>query len=275
MNLKEGEQLLEEAVAGELEGRDGALEALEEVGPDQADHLPLAVLLERVDVLVRPTVPMQGVVHREREERILLREGLLDQVEHSPVGLADRVCRHLRVIPLREGGCIAILPNLALAGVRAAPLDDELAEELVGEEDLLGLGNVLGGISHVLPHAAPKSPFHLVEVRAQVVHADGAREVGLVATGEELGHVAEVAQAVVDGCGRQHVHGLGAFRVVEQLKQAVVARRFDSPFGVTPTARIAEVVRLVDDDDVGEFRNAAETLREVPFASEVGVAEDG
>ena len=37
VNLKEGEQLLEEAVAGKLEGRDGALEALEEVGPDQAD----------------------------------------------------------------------------------------------------------------------------------------------------------------------------------------------------------------------------------------------
>ena len=34
-------------------------------------------------------------------------------------------------------------------------------------------------------------------------------------------------------------------------------------------------MRLVDDDDVGEFRNALETLREVPLASEVGVAEDG
>ena len=68
VNLKEGEQFLEEAVAGEFEGGDGALEALEEVGPDEADHLSLAVLLERVDVLVRPPVPMQGVVHREREE---------------------------------------------------------------------------------------------------------------------------------------------------------------------------------------------------------------
>ena len=60
VNLKEGEQFLEEAVAGELEGGDGALEALEEVGPDEADHLSLAVLLERVDVLVRSPVPMQG-----------------------------------------------------------------------------------------------------------------------------------------------------------------------------------------------------------------------
>ena len=68
---------------------------------------------------------------------------------------------------------------------------------------------------------------------------------------------------------------LGAFRVVEQLEQAVVARRFGSLVGVALPARIAEVVRLVDDDDVGEFRDAAETLREVPLASEVGVAEDG
>ena len=110
MNLKESEQLLEEAVAGELEGGDGALEALEKVGPDEAYHLSLAVLLERVDVLVRTPVPMQGVVHREREKRVLLREGLLEQVEHSPVGLADRVGRYLRVPPVGEGGCFAILP---------------------------------------------------------------------------------------------------------------------------------------------------------------------
>ena len=106
-------------------------------------------------------------------------------------------------------------------------------------------------------------------------HADRAREVGLVATGEELGHVTEVAQAVVDGGGRQHDHCLGAFRVVEQLEQAVVARRFDSPVRVTPATRIAEVVRFVDDDDVGEFRDALETLRVVALASQVGVAEDG
>ena len=89
VNLKEGEQFLEETVAGELEGGDGAFEAFEEVGPDEADHLSLAVLLERVDVLVRPPVPMQGVVHREREERAPLREGLLDQLEHLLVGLPD------------------------------------------------------------------------------------------------------------------------------------------------------------------------------------------
>ena len=68
---------------------------------------------------------------------------------------------------------------------------------------------------------------------------------------------------------------LGAFRVVEQLEQAIVARRFDSRFRATLATRIAEVVRFVDDNDVGEFCYAPETLREGSLASEVGVAEDG
>ena len=37
----------------------------------------------------------------------------------------------------------------------------------------------------------------------------------------------------------------------------------------------ATATASLDNDHVGEFRNALETLREVPFASEVGVAEDG
>ena len=274
VNLEEGEQFFEEAVAGELEGGDGALEALEEVGPDEADHLSLAVFLERVDVLVSPPVPMQGVVHGEREERVLLRKGFLKQVEHPPVGFSDRVRRHLRVSPVGKGGCLAILPNLALAGVRAAPLDDDVAEECVGVEDPLGFGHVLRGFRLVVPHPAAKRRFHLVEVRPQVVHADRARKVGLVATREELGHVAEVAQAVVDGGGRQHVHGLGAFRVGEQIVQAVVAGRLLAVIAASP-ARVPEVVCFVDDHDVGQLGNALETLREVAFSSEVSVAEDG
>ena len=126
---------------------------------------------------------MQGVVHRQREERTLLGERCLEQVEHPPVGLADRVRRHLRIPPLREDGCFAMLPNLAFAGIRTAPLDNELAEEFVREKDILGLGHVVGGIRHVLPHTAAKRAFHLVEMRPQVVHADRAREVGLVSRG--------------------------------------------------------------------------------------------
>ena len=76
--------------------------------------------------------------------------------------------------------------------------------------------------------------------------------------------MAKVAQAVIDRGGRQHEHGLGAFRVVEQFEQPVVARGLDFPVGVAQPARIAEVVGLVDKEYVGELRYAAKALREVP-----------
>ena len=77
------------------------------------------------------------------------------------------------------------------------------------------------------------------------------------------------------GVARQHEHGLGAFRVVEQLEQVVVARR-SIPLSGSPQRPglrkwCASSIRTTS----GEFRNAVETLREVPLASEVGVAEDG
>ena len=49
VDLDEGEQLLEQAVARLLERLDGALEPLQEVRADQPDDLVLAVLLDRVD----------------------------------------------------------------------------------------------------------------------------------------------------------------------------------------------------------------------------------
>ena len=127
---------------------------------------------------------MQGVVHREREKRALLRECLLEQVEHPPVGFSDRVRRYLRISPLGKGGCFAVFPNLALSGVPTAPLDDKLAEERISEENILGFGHVLRGIRLVVVHPAAQHILHLVEVRPQVVHPDRACEVGLVATRE-------------------------------------------------------------------------------------------
>ena len=96
VHFDEGEQLLQQAVAGQLERDDRALEALEEVRADEADDLLLPVLLERIDALVRPLVLGERVVHREREERVLARERLLEHVEQPAVGLADRVLRDLR-----------------------------------------------------------------------------------------------------------------------------------------------------------------------------------
>ena len=89
VNFEKGEQPLEEAITGKLEGGNGTLKALEEVGADQTHHLPLTVLLEWVDVLIRSAVPVQWVVQGQREQRIFLRECPLKQIEHPSVGLAD------------------------------------------------------------------------------------------------------------------------------------------------------------------------------------------
>ena len=71
MHLGEGQQLLEQAVARSLERPHRALEALEEVRPDEPDDLVLAVVLERVDALVRPLVVGERVVDGKAEQRLV------------------------------------------------------------------------------------------------------------------------------------------------------------------------------------------------------------
>jgi hypothetical protein len=60
VNLQEGEQLLQQTVAGELERDDRALEALQEQGADQADDLPLPVFFEGVDPGIPPLYQANG-----------------------------------------------------------------------------------------------------------------------------------------------------------------------------------------------------------------------
>ena len=162
----------------------------------------------------------------------------------------------------------------AFARVPPAPLHDQLAEDLVGNQDVLGVIQMFGGAHSVHPHPVAQRLFHLVEVRLQVVHADRAREVLLVAAGEELGHVAEVAQAVVDRGGGEHEEGLGALGIVQKIEHAIVARRLDPLTWVAAPPRIPEVVGLVDDDYVRQFRDAPEALGEVALAPQISVVED-
>jgi hypothetical protein len=95
-------------------------------------------------------------------------------------------------------------------------LNDEVPEDLVGGQDLLDLGHVLRDVGQVVPDTTSKRLLHVVEVRPQVVHPEGAAEVRLVAPREEFGHVAEVAQPVVDWrCGK-HEECLGSRRVISR-----------------------------------------------------------
>ena len=99
-------------------------------------------------------------------------------------------------------------------------------------------------------------------------------KVCLVAAGEQLGHVPEVAQPIVDRRRGEHEERLRPHRVVEQVEEPVVARRLGIVHHRRRAARIAEVMRLVDHHDVGKLGDAPETLREIALAAEVGVAED-
>ena len=151
VNLEEGQQLPEQPVAGEFECDNGAFEALQEVRTDQANNLLLPVLFEWIDACVRSLVPGEWVIHGEREERVLLRKRVLEHVEQPPVGLANGVRGHLRRLARREGGRQPSLADLALARVGAATLHDEVAEDIVGEEDFMRLGQLFGDIGQVVP----------------------------------------------------------------------------------------------------------------------------
>ena len=67
------------------------------------------------------------------------RERRLDVVEQLAVGLADRVLGDLRRLRARERRRVARLPDLALARIGTAALDDERLERRARGEDLLRL----------------------------------------------------------------------------------------------------------------------------------------
>ena len=56
-----------------------------------------------------------------------------------------------RRLARREGGRQPRLADLALARVGAATLHDEVAEDIVREEDFMRLGQLFGDIGQVVP----------------------------------------------------------------------------------------------------------------------------
>ena len=87
--------------------------------------------------------------------------------------------------------------------------------------------------------------------------------------------MAEITQTIVDGGGREHKKRLRSLGVIEQIVQSVVAGGFDVIILPAFPPWIAEVVGLVDDHDIGQLRDAPETLWKVASPAKVRVAEDG
>ena len=201
----EGKEFLQQAVAGKLKGTNRTLKPLQELGPNQGDHLPLTTFYEGIDTRVRSLVPSQGVVNGQCEERFFLGKRLLELVEELAVSLSDRVCGHLRRLAFRKNGCGSGFTDLAFPCVCPAALHYELPKGFIRRQELLCLDQVLGQVLNVTVNEFAEGSLQVIEVGTQVVHAERSGEIRLVPPCEKFGHVPEVAQAVVDRGGREHV----------------------------------------------------------------------
>src|SRR5207245_1429022 len=166
------------------------------------------------------------------------------------------------------------LPTLAVARIRAAALYYELAEDLIRGQNLLVLRHRLGDVGEVVTDSIAECFLHVIEVSPQVLHSEGSAEVRFVASREQLRHVTEVAQAVVDRRRSKHEKGLRSHRAVQEFIELIVARRLRPFLRVPPASRVPEVVRFVDYHYVGELGNPAESFREIALAAEVRMAEN-
>src|SRR5687767_4751256 len=86
--------------------------------------------------------------------------------------------------------------------------------------------------------------------------------------------MAKVAQPVVDRRSSEHEQCLWSLGVVEQPIEPIVSGRLHPSIGIATTTRIAEVMRLINQNDVGKLRDSAEAVRKVALATKVCVAED-
>ena len=200
------------------------------------------------------------------------------------VGLADRIRGHLRRPALREADGGALLLELALLRVGPAPLDHQSGEDGIGGQSVVRLvQEPLLERGGVVAETLLELLLHRGEVRREVVHSHGAGKIGVVATGEELGHVPEVGQAVVDRRRREEEHLLLTRGLVEQIEEPPVPRPavlheiivVSSKALLAGPSRVPEVVGLVDHHSIGQLREPLEPGREVTAAVEVGVAEHG
>src|ERR1035437_9710622 len=124
MNFGPGQQLDEQTLAGTKKRMGGAFKPLEKLRSNQADHLPLAALFQRVDTGSRSPVGRERVVDRQDEERMLFRACRLNHVEEFAVRLTNGLPGNLRQFTVREKRLVPAFLFLAGPHVRAAPLND-------------------------------------------------------------------------------------------------------------------------------------------------------
>src|SRR5258708_39431976 len=95
-----------------------------------------------------------------------------------------------------------------------------------------------------------------------IIDSQCAREVGLVFAAKQLHHVTKVSQAIVDGCCGQEIESFRSNTTVEQIIESVIPGPIVTAAVATGIAGIPEMMRFIDDYDVGEFRHPPETFWE-------------
>ena len=267
-----GRELLEprvDADARVLKRRDGTLEALQEELAHEVHHLLLAADLHRVDLtdvalevrlLVR-RVDRQGENRRRTSRSAVAAAARLDEVVRQlAVGIAQRVVGDVRQLLDGKDDATTLGRETPLHECAAA-LDDERRDERIAHEHAFGNVHPLG--VRRFAGCLLELRLHLLEVSDETVDAQrGIGEVGVVLEREQLDHVLEVSEAVVDGRRRQHEELLARCRLHDLHQLAVAVGRL-----------IAEVVRLVDDDDLRLFGDLLHQVL-VPLQQQVGVVDD-
>src|ERR1019366_1171289 len=97
----------------------------------------------------------------------------------------------------------------------------------------------------------------------QIVDTQGLRKVVFFLSTEEFGHVPEIAEPIVDRRSREHKKRLGADRTVQQVIKPVVTRPIVVVLVGSLPPGIAEVMCLVDYENVSKLCDTAEPLGEI------------
>lgn len=245
------------------------LETLQEELAYEIHHLLLSADLHGIDLadvalevslLVR-RVDRQGENRRQTSRATVAAAACLDEVVRQvAVGIAQRVVGDVRQL-LDGKDDASTLGRETPLHERAAALDDKRRDERIAHEHAFGNIHPLG--VRRFAGRLLELRLHLLEVPDETVDAKrGVGEVGVVLEREQLDHVLEVAEAVVDGRRRQHEELLARGRLHDLHQLAVAVGRL-----------IAEVVRLVDDDDLRLFGDLLHQVL-VPLQQQVGVVDD-
>ena len=160
---------------------------------------------------------------------------------------------------------------MAKSHVCAATLNDEFAEEHVLEEQRLDLDLIVieEFAESFVRRDLAKLLFEFPEIGGERVDADRRKRCRVLCAGEKLDEMLEVGEVIIHRSRREKEYGLS----LREGGELPVAGTDFSVVGIGKAA-VPEVVRLVDNEDIGLLPHALDFLRVFAATHDVGVGED-